>query len=110
MVCLNRHIKEFTGVTKQEITHIFRAIQGLQFLLDEVYHPHGYNIGLNQGKPAGASINHIHWHVVPRFPSELGFIDIVGKSRIAVEGLNAVKKKIEEKVEKYLSKEFFENF
>ena len=108
MVCLNRHIMKFTELTKQEIIHIFRAIQGLQLLLDELYHPHGYNIGLNQGKNAGASIDHIHWHVVPRFPAELGYIDIIGNSRIAVEGLDSVKKKVEEKIDKYINKEFFE--
>jgi ATP adenylyltransferase len=110
MVCLNRHVMKFTELTKLEIMHIFRAIQGLQLLLDDLYHPHGYNIGLNQGKTAGASLDHIHWHVVPRFPSELGYIDIVGNTRIAVEGLDSVKKKIEEKIDTYLNKEFFEKY
>ena len=110
MICLNRHVMKFTELTKLEIMHIFRAIQGLQLLLDDLYHPHGYNIGLNQGKTAGASLDHIHWHVVPRFPSELGYIDIVGNTRIAVEGLDSVKKKIEEKIDKYLNKEFFEKY
>ncbi|MFX1257298.1 MAG: HIT domain-containing protein [Promethearchaeota archaeon] len=110
MVCLNRHVKNFTELTKQEIIHIFRTIQGLQLLLNDLYHPHGYNIGLNQGKEAGASINHIHWHIVPRFPSELGYIDIIGDARIVVEGLDSVKKKIEEKIGKYLNEKFFNNF
>ncbi len=110
MVCLNRHVMKFSELTKLEIMHIFRAIQGLQLLLDDLYHPHGYNIGLNQGKTAGASLDHIHWHVVPRFPSELGYIDIIGNTRIAVEGLDSVKKKIEEKIDKYLNKEFFEKY
>ena len=110
MVCLSRHIKNLTDVTKEEIVHIFRAIQGLQLLLNELYSPHGYNIGLNQGKNAGASIDHIHWHVVPRFPSELGYIDIVGNTRVVVEGLDSVKKKIEERINNYLNKEFFDNY
>ena len=110
MVCLNRHIKNLTDVTKKEIVHIFRAIQGLQLLLNELYSPHGYNIGLNQGKDAGASIDHIHWHLVPRFPSELGYIDIIGNARVVVEGLDSVKNKIEVKINNYLNKEFFDNF
>jgi len=110
MVCLSRHIKNLTDVTKEEIVHIFRAVQGLQLLLNELYSPHGYNIGLNQGKNAGASIDHIHWHVVPRFPSELGYIDIIGNARIVVEGLDSVKNKIEAKINNYLNKEFFDNF
>ncbi len=110
MVCLNRHVLKFTELTKTEILHIFRAIQGLQLLLDDVYHPRGYNIGINQGKEAGASIDHIHWHIVPRFPSELGYIDIIGNTRVVIEELETVKKKIEEKITLYLNKEFFKDF
>ena len=62
-------------------------------MLDDLYHPSGYNIGFNQGT-GGASIPHIHCHLVPRYGSELGYIDIIGKSRIIVEDFDSVKKKM----------------
>ncbi|TFG24253.1 MAG: HIT domain-containing protein [Promethearchaeota archaeon] len=109
MIVPNRHITRFIELNKKEILHLNRAIQGLQLLLDDIYNPRGYNIGLNEGI-AGASIPHLHFHVVPRYGSELGYIDIIGKSRIVVEGLNSVKKKIDAKIEQYLNKEFFKGY
>lgn len=110
MVVPNRHVTRFIDLTRKEIEHIFRAIQGLQLLLNELYHPHGYNMGMNQGKNAGASIEHLHFHFVPRYGAELGYIDIVGKSRVVPEGLDAVKKKIDAKIHEYLNPDFFETF
>ncbi len=110
MIVTRRHITKFLELTKEELIHITRTIQGIQLLLDELYNPKGYNIGINQGRDAGGSIEHLHFHVIPRYGSELGFIDIVGKTRVLPEGLDAVKKKIEENINKYLNKEFFENY
>lgn len=110
MIVPHRHITKFTELSKEEIQHIFRAVQGYQMLLNELYNPHGFNMGMNQGRNAGGSIDHLHFHLVPRYGAELGYIDIVGKSRVVVEGLDTVKQKIEPLIDKYLNKEFFENF
>ncbi|MFX1590357.1 MAG: HIT family protein, partial [Promethearchaeota archaeon] len=75
MIIPNRHIIKLSDLTKEESNHIIRAIQGLQILLDDTYHPKGYNIGINQGKIAGGSIEHLHFHLVPRYGAELGYID-----------------------------------
>ena len=110
MIVTRRHITKFLDLTKEELLHITRAIQGIQLLLNDLYNPKGYNIGINQGRNAGGSIEHLHFHLIPRYGSELGFIDIVGKTRVLPEGLEAVKKKIKENINKYLNREFFENF
>lgn len=109
MVVPNRHVLRFIELTRKEVKRIFRAIQGLQMLFDDLYSPKGYNIGFNEGV-AGASIPHIHCHIVPRYGSELGFIDIFAKTRVVPEGLESVKKKLDENIDKYLNKDFFESF
>ncbi|MFW9821406.1 MAG: HIT domain-containing protein [Candidatus Thorarchaeota archaeon] len=110
MIVTQRHLTKFLELTKKEIIHINRAIQGIQMLLDHLYNPKGYNIGINQGRDAGGSIEHLHFHIIPRYGAELGFIDIIGKTRVLPEGLNAVKKKLDENVHKYLTEKFFSKF
>jgi ATP adenylyltransferase len=109
LIVPNRHVLRFIELSKEEIIHINRAIQGYQLLLDELYKPKGYNIGMNEGN-AGASIPHLHFHIVPRYGTELGYIDIIGQSRVIVESLDSVKQKIEAKIQNYLNKTFFERF
>ena len=110
MVVPNRHVARYVDLTKDELVHVFRMIQGLQLMLDDLYSPRGYNIGMNQGRAAGGSIEHLHVHVVPRYGDEIGYIDIVGNTRVVVEGLSSVQEKVKNNIEKYLNKEFFENF
>ncbi|MHA1890040.1 MAG: HIT domain-containing protein, partial [Promethearchaeota archaeon] len=43
-----------------------------------------FNVGFNEGEFSGQSIRHLHVHVVPRFKSELGFIDITGRTRAVI--------------------------
>jgi len=110
MIVTQRHITKFLELTKEELIHITRTIQGIQLLLDDLYRPKGYNIGINQGRDAGGSIEHLHFHIVPRYGSELGFIDIVGETRVLPEGLDSVKQKLVKSIHKFLNKEFFDNF
>ena len=111
MVVPTRHVVKYIDLNKQELLHLSRMIQGLELMIDDIYNPKGYNIGMNQGiGSAGASIDHVHFHIVPRYGSELGYIDIVGNTRIVVEGLESVKKKISENIDKYLNEVFFEKY
>ncbi len=110
MIVTQRHITKFIELSKEELIHITRTIQGVQMLIDDLYNPKGYNIGINQGRDAGGSIEHLHFHIVPRYGSELGFIDIVGETRVLPESLESVKQKLENAILKFLNEEFFENF
>jgi ATP adenylyltransferase len=110
LVVPNRHIKSFRDLNKEEIIHISRLIQGLQLLIKNLFENTGFNIGINEGPNSGASIEHFHYHIVPRYANELGFIDIVSNSRIAIEGLESVLKRYKEKIKDYINENFFKNF
>jgi ATP adenylyltransferase len=59
-----------------------------KLLLDYTLHPHGYNIGINIGKAAGAGITaHLHIHIVPRWEGDTNFMPIVYDMKVISQSL-----------------------
>lgn len=44
--------------------------------------PDGYNFGFNEGKAAGQTVDHLHWHIIPRYDGDM--IDPSGGIRYAI--------------------------
>ena len=82
MVVLNRHTGDINlKLYEAEAVHLLLAL-GCR-ALDAVYHPDGYNIGLNVGKAAGQSVvDHLHWHLVPRMANDVNFITVTADTRV----------------------------
>jgi ATP adenylyltransferase len=61
-----------------------RAMRGLE----DAYEPHGYNVGFNQGRVAGAGVeHHIHMHVVPRWGGDTNFMPVLADTRVMPQSL-----------------------
>jgi len=85
MVFPEKHIEDLRELSEEEILVIHKLTKITMDIIDEVYMPSGYNVGYNLGKYSGASIKHLHSHIVPRYRNELGLLDIVSGSRIIVD-------------------------
>ena len=68
--------------------------QSLKIVTTEL-HAHGANVGLNQGRVAGAGIDqHAHFHIVPRWNGDTNFMPVVGDVRVISEHLEATYQKL----------------
>ncbi len=50
---------------------IIRVLDKMKKLVDDEYHPDGYNIGMNCGQVAGQTVMHLHVHLIPRFEGDM---------------------------------------
>ncbi|MFX0100948.1 MAG: HIT family protein [Candidatus Hodarchaeota archaeon] len=99
MIVPNRHVAKFVDLSKDEVDKITDYLKRSQTLLKKELGCEGFNVGFNEGNFSGASISaHFHLHVVPRFKNELGFIDIIGKTRAVVYSLEEIYAKLKGKI------------
>ncbi|TAK17092.1 MAG: HIT domain-containing protein [Acidobacteria bacterium] len=89
MVVFNRHIGRLADATPDELTEVMTLTRTSELVLTEAYHPHGFNTGLNIGKPAGAGVlDHLHVHIVPRWNGDTNFMTVTGETRVLPEELS----------------------
>ena len=88
MVVPNRHVARLADATSEELCEMMDLTRRAEIALTEAYAPHGMNVGINLGKPAGAGIlDHVHIHVVPRWNGDTNFMSVVGQTRVLPEEL-----------------------
>jgi ATP adenylyltransferase len=86
LVLPTRHTGELEDLTADENANVASLLQRCIRALREVSQPHGFNVGLNLGRVAGAGIpDHLHWHVVPRWGGDTNFMPVVGETRVLPE-------------------------
>jgi len=88
LVAPKRHTGDFGALSDAEAIEIHRlASRGLEALRGE-YGPHGFNLGWNIGRVAGAGIeDHVHLHVVPRWNGDTSFMPVLGDVKVLPEHL-----------------------
>ena len=83
MVAPYEHIGRIQELSPETVAEMMSLSQLAMTRLEDVYSPHGYNVGFNQGRVAGAGVeHHIHMHVVPRWGGDTNFMPVIADTKV----------------------------
>ena len=83
MVVPKRHIAGMDELKEGEWAEMGKLLTAAQEALKSLYNPHGFNVGINLGKAAGAGIaDHLHMHLVPRWNGDTNFLPVMTDVRV----------------------------
>lgn len=98
MVAPFRHVKSLDALTKNELADMMELVRKTVKTIDKKLKPHGYNIGINIGKVAGAGFaGHIHVHIVPRWTGDTNFMPITANTKIVSDSLLTMQRLLKSK-------------
>ncbi len=90
LVAPYRHIGALEELPEPVLLDMLRLVQRSIKAIRKAYAPDGFNLGVNQGKVAGAGIeHHIHLHIVPRWEADTNFMPLLGETRVLPQHLKA---------------------
>jgi len=95
MVVPRRHGAELGALPAAEYAGLMEEVRRAAAVLQGAYRPEGINVGMNLGRAAGAGIvDHLHWHLVPRWVGDNNFMPVLGDIRVMVDHLDATWEKV----------------
>jgi ATP adenylyltransferase len=88
LVAPRAHKASLEDLDDEESLDLMRALRRTIAVLRRVMSPHGFNVGVNIGREAGAGIpDHVHFHVVPRWNGDTNFMSVIDDVRVVNEAL-----------------------
>jgi ATP adenylyltransferase len=96
MVCPVRHVVDPSEMTDAELGEMMRLVVRCSTLLRTAMNAAGINAGLNLGAASGGSVDHLHFHVVPRWVGDMNFMTVVGGTKTLVETLDGTWRRLRE--------------
>lgn len=89
MVIPYAHVDSLLRVDVPTVAEMMGLVRRSQTVLAGAMGPQGFNIGINQGRAAGAGIaEHVHMHVVPRWAGDTNFMSVLGDVRVMPQHLD----------------------
>ncbi len=83
MIAPNAHRGALVELTDAETLEMMELTRKMQHALDRAFKPHGYNLGMNLGRVAGAGLlGHVHQHLVPRWNGDTNFMPVTGGAKV----------------------------
>lgn len=88
LIAPNPHTGSLENLGDADALQLFAALRTSLAVLREQMNPEGFNIGVNEGRTAGAGIpDHVHLHAVPRWQGDTNFMPVLGETKVVNEHL-----------------------
>jgi ATP adenylyltransferase len=98
MIAPYRHVASVEELAEEELHEHFEIVSRCTKILRQVFNPGGFNLGINIGKIAGTGIeDHVHTHIVPRWPGDANFMPVVSDTRVIPQALAETYEKLKGK-------------
>lgn len=95
MVAPFEHLDTILSAGSEQMSEMMQLSQRIVGVLQKLYRPEGFNLGMNLGTAAGAGIReHFHLHVVPRWAGDANFMTVTGETRVLPEELHTTYQRI----------------
>lgn len=82
MVAPYRHVRRLEELKDDEILEMIKLTSLCMKVLEKWGKPHGFNVGINIGRDAGAGEEHLHQHVVPRWRGDTNFMPVLAEVKV----------------------------
>lgn len=88
MVSPISHTGDFTSLDDETLLEINKLTKACIKALQVCIKPHGFNLGYNLGRSAGAGLeDHIHLHIVPRWNGDTNFMPVLSETKVISQDL-----------------------
>ena len=71
LIIPKRHVASYFDLTTHEQRALWLMVNNCKRVLDDRFHPDGFNVGINVGEAAGQSVFHVHIHLIPRYKGDV---------------------------------------
>jgi ATP adenylyltransferase len=83
------HVPSLTDLAPEDAVEMIELTRRSQDVVQAAMRPQGFNVGMNQGRAAGAGIEeHLHLHLVPRWVGDTNFMPAIGDTRVMPQHLD----------------------
>ncbi len=97
LVIPKRHIKTVEELNKDEDKDVMLLIKRATKFLKDAFNAESFNLGLNQGPLSGGTVEHLHFHVVPRYKGDVGFTHVLNNTVIQASTPTEMVKELKQK-------------
>jgi ATP adenylyltransferase len=88
MISPYEHLSSIEDLADEVLLELMTLTQHSLRAIRDAYGPEGFNVGVNEGKVAGAGVeDHVHLHVVPRWGADTNFMPVIGSTRVLPQSL-----------------------